>query len=65
MEATPLSAFKITGTRIDAFVGKGITDVVIPDGITETFVHPALESDELKSIVPPWEQRVWEYMQNM
>lgn len=33
----------------------------IPEGITETFVHPALESDELKSIVPPWEQRVWEY----
>jgi hypothetical protein len=24
-------------------------------------VHPAIESDELKSIVPPWEQRVWEY----
>lgn len=24
-------------------------------------MHPALESDELKSIVPPWEQRVWEY----
>ena len=39
MEATPLSAFKITGTRIDAFVGKGITDVVIPDGITEIGHH--------------------------
>ena len=33
----------------------------IPDGITETYVHPALETDELKSIVPLWEQRVWEY----
>lgn len=39
MEATPLSAFKITGTRIDAFVGKGIADVVIPDGITEIGNH--------------------------
>jgi len=33
----------------------------IPEGITETYVHPALESDELKSIVPLWQQRVWEY----
>ena len=33
----------------------------IPEGITETYVHPALETDELKSIVPLWEQRVWEY----
>ena len=33
----------------------------IPDGITETFVHPALETDELKSIVGPWRDRVWEY----
>ncbi len=33
----------------------------IPDGITETYVHPALESDELKDITPLWWQRVWEY----
>lgn len=33
----------------------------IPDGITETFVHPALETDELKSIVGLWRDRVWEY----
>ena len=33
----------------------------IPDGITETFVHPALETDELKAITPNWFQRVWEY----
>ena len=33
----------------------------IPDGITETFVHPALESDELKSITGAWLHRVWEY----
>lgn len=36
--------------------------VNIPDGITETFVHPALESDELKGITHAWEHRVWEYM---
>ena len=33
----------------------------IPEGITETYVHPALETEELKSIVPLWQQRVWEY----
>ncbi len=33
----------------------------LPEGVTETYVHPALETDELKSIVPLWQQRVWEY----
>lgn len=33
----------------------------IPDGITETFLHPAFETDELKSITGNWFQRVWEY----
>ena len=34
----------------------------IPDGVTETFVHPSVESDELKSITNAWKRRVWEYM---
>ena len=33
----------------------------IPDGVTETFVHPALESDELKGITNAWRDRTWEY----
>lgn len=33
----------------------------LPDGITETFVHPAKETDELKSIIGSWRDRVWEY----
>lgn len=33
----------------------------IPDGITETFVHPARESDELKFITARWRDREWEY----
>ncbi|MCR4616312.1 MAG: polysaccharide deacetylase family protein [Clostridiales bacterium] len=33
----------------------------IPDGITETFVHPAVESEELKFITARWQDRVWEY----
>ena len=52
MEATPLSAFKITGTRIDRFVGEGITEVVIPSGITEVGRH-AFSSANLKIIIIP------------
>lgn len=33
----------------------------IPDGITETFVHPTKESDEIKAITSSWRDRVWEY----
>lgn len=34
----------------------------IPEnGVTETFIHPSVESDELKSITGRWEDRVWEY----
>lgn len=33
----------------------------IPPGITETFIHPCKESDELKSIMDAWQYRVWEY----
>lgn len=31
------------------------------EGVTETYIHPALESDELKAITGAWERRVWEY----
>ncbi len=33
----------------------------IPDGVTETYVHPSLETDEIKSITGHWQERVWEY----
>lgn len=34
----------------------------IPEnGVTETFIHPSVECDELKSITGRWEDRVWEY----
>ena len=32
-----------------------------PEGITETYIHPALESDELKAISGCWHRRVWEH----
>lgn len=33
----------------------------LPEGITESYLHPALEADELKEACPVWERRVWEY----
>lgn len=32
-----------------------------PDGVTETYIHPAVECDELKAISAAWQHRVWEY----
>ena len=31
------------------------------DGVTETYIHPAMECDELKAITGCWHRRVWEY----
>ena len=31
------------------------------DGVTETFIHPSVETDELKGITARWQDRVWEY----
>ena len=31
------------------------------NGITETYIHPAYESDEIKAISGSWQRRVWEY----
>lgn len=31
------------------------------DGVTETYMHPALETDDLKGTTGLWQRRVWEY----
>ena len=33
----------------------------MPDGITETYLHPSLETDDLKGTSSVWERRTWEY----
>lgn len=33
----------------------------IENGVTETYIHPAIECDEIKSITPCWHRRVWEH----
>ncbi len=32
-----------------------------PNGITETYIHPAFETEELKAISGAWHRRVWEH----
>lgn len=32
-----------------------------PDGIIETYIHPVIESDEIKGICGSWQRRNWEY----
>jgi predicted glycoside hydrolase/deacetylase ChbG (UPF0249 family) len=33
----------------------------LPDGISETYIHPAVEDSEMLARIPHWEKRVWEY----
>ncbi|MDY6017555.1 MAG: polysaccharide deacetylase family protein [Oscillospiraceae bacterium] len=33
----------------------------IPEGVTETYLHPSIETDDLKGTSSVWERRVWEY----
>lgn len=32
-----------------------------PEGVVETYIHPAFETDELKGTTGCWERRVWEH----
>lgn len=33
----------------------------IPDGVTETFIHPCKEDEEMKTFIRGWQYRIWEY----
>lgn len=33
----------------------------LPEGISETFIHPAVDHAEMRNLIPSWEKRVWEY----
>ncbi|MBQ3044860.1 MAG: polysaccharide deacetylase family protein [Clostridia bacterium] len=33
----------------------------IPNGVTETYLHPSIETDDLKGTTGCWNRRVWEY----
>lgn len=32
-----------------------------PNGVTETYIHPALDTDELRTITGSWQRRAWEH----
>lgn len=33
----------------------------LPEGVSETYIHPAVEDEEMNRLIPSWEKRVWEY----
>ncbi|WP_256759313.1 polysaccharide deacetylase family protein [Cohnella sp. WQ 127256] len=33
----------------------------LPEGISETYIHPAVQDEQMLERVPHWEKRVWEY----
>ncbi|MDG0872888.1 polysaccharide deacetylase family protein [Paenibacillus thiaminolyticus] len=33
----------------------------LPEGIVETYIHPAVEDSSMAARIPSWEKRVWEY----
>ncbi|TMV44726.1 ChbG/HpnK family deacetylase [Paenibacillus mesophilus] len=33
----------------------------LPEGVCETYIHPAVEDEALGKLIPSWKKRVWEY----
>lgn len=52
-----------TGESYEEFKKNFIDYLInIPEGISETYVHPAMPTDEMKSITGTWQRRYWEYL---
>ncbi len=52
-----------TGATYEEFKKNFIEYLIkIPEGICETYVHPAMPTDEMKSITGTWQRRYWEYL---
>ncbi|WP_409343838.1 polysaccharide deacetylase family protein [Paenibacillus sp. MBLB4367] len=50
------------GETYDSFKQMLIRKVYdLPEGVSETYIHPAVEDEELKSFLPSWQKRVWEF----
>ncbi len=51
-----------TGSSYEEFKYNFIEYLIrVPEGISETYIHPALPTDEMKSISGTWQRRGWEY----
>lgn len=33
----------------------------LPEGVVETYIHPAVDDERMSRLIPHWEKRVWEY----
>lgn len=52
-----------TGETYEEFKKNFIEYLInIPYGISETYVHPAFDTDEMKAITGTWKRRYWEYL---
>ncbi|WP_324617907.1 ChbG/HpnK family deacetylase [Cohnella cholangitidis] len=52
----------LEGETYDSFKQSMIAKMYdLPEGISETYIHPAVEDSRMLAEVPDWEKRVWEY----
>jgi len=50
------------GETYDSFKSSLLAKIYeLPEGVSETYIHPAAEDAHMASIVPSWSKRVWEY----
>ncbi|WP_052019695.1 polysaccharide deacetylase family protein [Paenibacillus sp. JCM 10914] len=52
----------VEGETYDSFKKSIIAKLyVLPEGVSETYVHPGAEDAWMRAHIPNWEKRVWEY----
>ncbi|WP_314000927.1 polysaccharide deacetylase family protein [uncultured Paenibacillus sp.] len=52
----------VEGETYDSFKSSIIAKIYeLPEGVSETYIHPAVEDDHMQTIIPSWDKRVWEY----
>ncbi|MDF2724777.1 MAG: ChbG/HpnK family deacetylase, partial [Paenibacillus sp.] len=50
------------GETYDKFKKSMIENIyVLPEGVSETYIHPATDDFRLGKLIPSWRKRVWEY----
>lgn len=52
----------VEGETYDKFKKSMIEKIYeLPEGVSETYIHPAAEDSTLGRLIPSWKKRVWEY----